>query len=91
MLVNTVVLLVMGQCSFVGALRLVEVTLLFKQHANFDEGVNFALHGEVAGQDTVLEVADSLVNLVCLCKDYSKLVKHVRFLVEIRGHLEYGN
>ena len=91
MLVNTVVLLVMGQCSFVGTLRLVEVTLLFEKHANFDEGVNFALHCKVARQDAVLEVADSLVDLVCFCEDYSQFVKHVRFLIEVRGHLEHGN
>ena len=91
MLVNAVVLLVMGECSFVRSLRLVEVTLLLEEHANFYQGVNFALHSKVASKDTVLEVADSLVDLVCLSKDYAKLIQDVRLLVEVRGHLKDGD
>jgi len=70
-LIYAVVLFIVRKGSFVGSLRLVEVTLLLEKHSDFNQRVNFALHCEVASENAVLEVTNSLVDLVCLCKDYS--------------------
>jgi hypothetical protein len=64
------------------------VLLLFKQHTNLDKGISLPLERECAGEDGVLEVADSLLNLVSLGKDHSQLVKYFTLLVEVWRHLE---
>ena len=35
-----------------------------------------------------MEVADGLLNLVCLSEDHSELVQDFALLVEVRGHFE---
>jgi len=89
MLVDPVLLLVVGESSFVRPLRLHEVPLLFVEKSNLEKGVHLALQRERGGQDGVLEVADGVVNLVRLRKDGSNLEQHFTLLVEVRRHFQH--
>lgn len=72
---DLVVFVIVGQGCLVGALSLSEVTFFFIQQADLEQRVDLAFVGEAVRQDRILEVIDRLINLVCLCKDDSKLIK----------------
>ena len=74
MLVDLEAILVRNQSCLILTDSLHELFLLFKEQADFNEGVSFSLLGESVGQNRVLEVADGVLDLVGLCEDHSKFV-----------------
>jgi hypothetical protein len=91
MLVDFVVVLVMRFCNFVWVLRLNEVALKLVQNTNFKLSINSSFHWEITRQNTVLEIAHSLIQLVSLGQYYTKLVQKFRLLLEIRWHFKDSN
>lgn len=91
MLVDFVVLVFQRQSCFVGLLSLEVVIVLFIQEPNLEECVDLALHGEGVGENRILKVANGLFNLVGFGENHSQLVKHFRFLIKVRRHLEDSN
>lgn len=53
--------------------------------------INSSFHWEIARQNTVLEIAHSLVQLVSLGQNYTKLVQKFRLLLKIRWHFKDSN
>ena len=86
-LIDLVVVLINDQSGFILLDCLVEVLLLFIQQTDLDESISLSLQGERIRQDGVLEVADCLRDLVCLCKDDAEFVENLTSLVEVGRHL----
>jgi len=70
-LIDFEVLVIMIQSSLIGPLGLSKVFVFFIKKSNLEKGINLSFHSEGVGEDGVLEVADSLVDLVGLRKDHS--------------------
>lgn len=88
MLVDSAVLVVLGKSCLVRSLGVGVIPFLFIEKSDFQECVDLPLLAERARHYRTLEVVDGLLNLVGLCEDRTKLVEHLRLLVEVGRHLE---
>ncbi len=70
MLVNAVVLFIVTQRSFIWPLGLHEVILQLEQNAYFQKSINASFHRKVTRKNTVLEVSNRLIELVCFSKNH---------------------
>jgi hypothetical protein len=61
MLVDLVVVLIVRFCNFVRVHCLNEVSLKLVKNTDFKLSINSSFHWEIARQNTVLEIADSLI------------------------------
>jgi len=71
MLINLEVAFIVVDSCFILFHSLVKVTLLFIKETNLDQCVGLSLQSESVCQDRVLEIADSLLNLVSFSKDHA--------------------
>lgn len=88
MLEDLKVILVSNQSDLVLSDGLVEIILGLIEQTYFDQSISLSPCGEGVCQNGILEVADSLLDLVGLGKDHSKLVQDFTLLVEVGGHLQ---
>ena len=77
MLVDFEIFVIMTEGSFVGSLRLREVSKLLKQHTDLEQSIDFTAHGKVTCENRILEVPDSLIKLIGFGKNYAQLVEHL--------------
>lgn len=83
MLEDLEVVFISNNSCFVLPNGLHEIILFFIQKTNFNKCVALSLKCESISQDRVLEIADSLLDLIGLCEDHSKLVEYFTLLVEV--------
>lgn len=91
MLVDLEVALVSDESRLVLAESLVVVSLPLIKKTNLDESVCLPLECKGVGQNRVLEVADCLLDLVCLCEDHTQLIQDLTLLIEVGAHLQHGD
>ena len=91
MLEDLEVVFISNDSCFVLPNGLHEIILFFIKKTNFNKCVTLSLKCESISQDRVLEIADSLLDLIGLCEDHSKLVEYLTLLVEVWRHFENGN
>lgn len=87
-LIDLEVAFIMVERGLIRPLSLLIVSHIFVQDAYLEESVNFSLHSESVSENWILEIANGLINLVCLGKYYTKFVEDLTLLVEIRWHLK---
>jgi hypothetical protein len=86
-LVDLEVVFIANDSSFVLVHSLVVVLHFLVQQTNLDQSVSLPLQRESVGQNGVLEVANSLLDLVGFRKDHAKFVEDLALLVEVGRHL----
>ena len=83
-LIDLEVSFIMVESGFIRPLSLLIVSHIFVQDAYLKQSVYFSLYSESVSEDRILEIANGLINLVCLGKYYTKFVEDLTLLVEIR-------
>lgn len=63
---------------------MLEVFLLLIEQADLNQRIDLLLDREGASKNGILEELCSLVDLIGLCEDGTKLVEHLRLLIEVR-------
>jgi hypothetical protein len=70
-LIDLEVSFIMVECGFIRPLSLLIVSHIFVQDAYLEESVYFSLYSKSVSEDWILEIANGLINLVCLGKYYT--------------------
>lgn len=91
MLIDFEIALVTCYRGFIFSHSLIEILLFFIEKTNFDQSVGFSFKSKSIGKDRILEIADSLMDLVSLSKNHSELIEDLTLLIEVRRHLKDGN
>lgn len=71
MLIDFEVTLVTCDSSLIFSHGLIEILLFFIEKTNFDQSISFSFKRKSVGKDRVLEIADSLLDLIGLSKNHS--------------------
>lgn len=88
MKVNFIVGFICDSGSFILSHSLSEIFEVLVEHTHLDKCISLPFQSKCVRQDWVLEVTDSLLNLIGLGKYHSKLVKNLTLLVKVWWHLQ---
>ena len=84
-------MLIQWESGLVAALCSWVVLLDFIEKTDLQESVDLAFDSEGTGHDRVLEIGDSLVDLVSFSEDCTKLEENFTLLIEVGWHLKDCN